>query len=96
MHSQRQFKQQKIDILSKFTSSDSDQFLPENPKGRTFSQGPCKSICFVLSIDVNLVVLKRMRRKVNMKSDMEIYLEDGDMYIFLFLFIEYKVKKKNW
>jgi hypothetical protein len=27
-----------------------------------------------------------------MKSDMEIYLEDGDMYIFIFLFIEYKVK----
>ena len=32
MHSERQFKQQKIEILSKFT------ILPENPKGRTFSQ----------------------------------------------------------
>jgi len=30
-----------------------------------------------------------------MKSDMEIYLEDGDMYIFLFLFIECKVKKNG-
>jgi len=45
MHSVRQFKQQKIEILSKFTSPDSGQFVPENPKVRMFSQRQNKSGC---------------------------------------------------
>ena len=37
MHSETQFKQHKIEILSKFISPDSEQFRPKKPKSRMFN-----------------------------------------------------------